>query len=97
MSNVIWEAIIADFKAGEIDLETFIQKTETWLASQLTGLGGLVGQLVSEDAQTLVSDYHSDLQQIVTNIQNSTLALQFSNFLPLFLTAVAPVIEAEAL
>jgi hypothetical protein len=97
MSNPVWEAIVTDFKAGVIDLETFIQKTEAWLATQITGLGGLVSQLVSEDAQTLVTDYHSDLQEIVTNIQNSTLALTFANFLPLFLTAVAPIIEQEGL
>lgn len=97
MSNSIWAALVAQLKAGEIEVEEFVQKAEAWVAQEIGGLGGLVGDIVSADINQIALDYKADLQQIVTNIQNSTQGLTFTNFLPLFIAAAAPVVVKEGM
>ena len=95
--NVIWSAIVADFKTGVIDLETMLGRLWATVEADAKGLPGLIGQLISTDCATLVKDFGPYLQQIVVNIQNSTIGLSLSNFPALFMTAVLPVIEKEGL
>lgn len=97
MSNPIWGALVADFKTGVIGIEEFIQRAESWVADELGGLGGLVGKLVSADINQIAIDYKADLEEIVTNIQNSTTKLTFTNFLPLFIAAATPVVIKEGM
>lgn len=99
MSNAIWAALVADFKSGVIDVETFVQKTEAWIATQLQGLPALIGQIISADAAQLVQDAEKDIQDIVTNIQNNTAGLSLAIFPALFKAAVLelPIIEQQGL
>ena len=97
MSLSIWQTIVADFKAGLIDAEGLIAKVDAMVVADAKGIGGLVWNLISTDANTLVADFGPDLQQIVTNIQNTTVGLSLSTFPELFMTAVLPVLEKEGL
>lgn len=95
--NELWSVIVADYKTGVIDLETMLGKLWATVEAEENGLPGLIKNLISTDCATLVQDYDSDLQQIVANIQNSTLGLSLSNFPALFMSAVLPVLEKEGL
>lgn len=99
MSNIIWSDLVAAFKAGEVDVDNFINQVESKLDSELKGLPGLLSQLVSADANILITDAKSDLEQIVTNIQNNYKGLTKFTFAPLFQAAAQelPVIAAQGL
>lgn len=95
--NAIWSTIVADFKTGIIDLETMLGKLWATVEGLTKGLPGLIWNLVSTDANTLVQDFGPDLQAIVTNIQNNTTGLSLANFPALFQQAILPILEQEAL
>lgn len=95
--NAIWTLIVTDFKTGVIGLETMLGKLWATVEADAKGLPGLIKTLISTDANTLVSDYQSDLQAIVVNIQNSNLGLSLATFPQLFVTAVLPIVEKEGL
>ena len=95
--SAIWLAIVADFKAGVIDLETMLGKLWATIEADSKGLPGLISNLVSADAKTLVEDFGPDCQQVVVNIQNSNLGLSLANFPQLFMIGILPVLEKEGL
>lgn len=95
MSNPLWEAIVADFKAGVINVEQFINKIEAIFVAEEQQLGGLLSALLTAEENQIAVDFYPDLKQIAVNIQNSTEALSITTFFPIFIAAATPVVIQE--
>ena len=96
MSNPIWQALLGAFKSALSALSSAIGDLENHLASDLVNFGGLVSALLTAEEAQIAMDYEADLKQIAVNIQNSSPGVNLSNFIPLFIAAATPVLEAEA-